>query len=403
MSSAIVTPLNITSAGALSNSPETLREILIQNVAATVPDYTANLPASMIEDMTSTGTGILVLMDQGRVDSINNLSPTAINPATLLQLGQAQGIQQGIGSNVSVYVVFSGPTGYLISPGFIVSDGTNQYIVQDGGTIATNGSTAPLYCVSTNAGQTLAPLPSTVTTIVTSIPSGYTITCTNPNSGTPASTPQTVEQYRAQVLAAQSITVQGTADYIKTLVGTVPGVNPRLIGVLQAAGGWEVIVGGGDPYQVAGAIYQAVLDLGTIVGSQINSGRNITVSIVSPPNTYNVTFVNPPDQTVTMSVLWNANLPNFTSGPEVNQLAQPALTSYINSIIVGQPINLLEMTAVFQNAVASVLPSGNLTVLDFTVYINGVQTAPDAGTSIIPGDPESFFSAAQTAVSVAQG
>lgn len=403
MSSAIITPLNITSAGAVPNSPEMLNQILIQNVAATVPDYTANLPASMIEDMTSTGTGLLVLMDQGRVDSINNLSPTAINPATLLQLGQAQGIQQGIGSNVSVYVVFSGPAGYLISPGFIVSDGTNQYIVQDGGTIGTSGSTAPLYCVSTNAGQTLAPHPNTVTTIVTSIPSGYTITCINPNSGTPASAPQTVEQYRAQVLAAQSITVQGTPDYIKTLVGTVPGVNPRLIGVLQSSGGWEVIVGGGDPYQVAGAIYQAVLDIGTIVGSQINSGRNIAVSIVSPPNTYNVTFVNPPDQTVTMSVLWNTNLPNFTSGPEVNQLAQPALTSYLNSIIVGQPINLLEMTATFQNAVASVLPSGNLTVLDFTVYVNGVETAPDAGTSIIPGDPESFFSATQTAVSVSQG
>ena len=403
MSSAIIVPLNITNAGAVPNPPDTLNQILIQNVAALVPDYTANLPGSLIEDLTSTGTGLLVLIDQARVDAINSLTPTAINPATLQQLGQAQGIPQGIGANVSVYVVFSGPSGYLISPGWTVSDGTNQYIVQDGGTIGTSGSTAPLYCVSTNASQTLAPLPNTVTTIVTSVPSGYTITCTNPNSGTPASTPQTVQEYRAQILAAQSITVQGTADYIKTLVGNVPGVNPRLVGVLQAAGGWEVLVGGGDPYQVAGAIYQAVLDLGTIVGSSISSSRDVTVTITSPPNTYNVTFVSPPDQTVTMNVVWNTNLPNFTSGPEVNQLAQPALTSYINSIVVGQPINLLEMTAVFQNAVASVLPSGNLTVLDFTVYINGTETAPDAGTSIIPGDPESYFSATATAVTVVQG
>ena len=396
-----IPPLNITEAGAIPTHPATLNALIIENVAATVPDYTANLPGTLIEDLSSTVTAAAVQIDQARVDAVNSLAEPTMSPYVLNQLGQAEGIPQGQATNTSAYVVFSGPAGYLIVPGFLVSDGTHQYAVQDGGTIGSSGSSSPLYVVATQSGI-WTPGANTITQIVTSVPSGYTLTVTNPNSGTPGSSAQTVASYRSQVMQSRISTVQGTASTLRTLVGQVAGVNPRLISVLQASGGWEVIVGGGDPYEVAGAIYQGVLDLGSIVGSQTTS-RNVTVTITSPPNTYNVTFVSPPDQTVTMNVVWNTNLPNFTSGPEVNQLAQPALTSYINSIVVGQPINLLEMTAVFQNAVASVLPSGNLTVLDFTVYINGTETAPDAGTSIIPGDPESFFSATSTAVTVTQG
>ena len=397
-----IPPLNITEAGAIPTPPATLNALIIENVAAIVPDYTANLPGTLIEDLSSTVTAAAVKIDQARVDAVNSLAEPTMSPYVLNQLGQAEGIPQGQATNTSAYVVFSGPAGYLIVPGFLVSDGTHQYAVQDGGTIGSSGSSSPLYVVATQPGI-WTPGANAITQIVTSVPSGYTLTVTNPNSGTPGSSPQSVASYRSQVMQSRISTVQGTASTIRTLVGQVAGVNPRLISVLQASGGWEVIVGGGDPYEVAGAIYQAVLDLGTIVGSSISSSRDVTVTITSPPNTYNVTFVSPPDQTVTMNVVWNTNLPNFTSGPEVNQLAQPALTSYINSIVVGQPINLLEMTAVFQNAVASVLPSGNLTVLDFTVYINGTETAPDAGTSIIPGDPESYFSATATAVTVVQG
>lgn len=396
-----IPPLTITEAGAIPTPPATLNALIIENVAAIVPDYTANLPGTLIEDLSSTVTAAAVQIDQARVDAVNSLVEPTMSPYVLNQLGQAEGIPQGQATNTSAYVVFSGPAGYLIVPGFLVSDGTHQYAVQDGGTIGSSGSSSPLYVVATQPGI-WTPGANTITQIVTSVPSGYTLTVTNPNSGTPGSSPQSVASYRAQIMQARISTVQGTASTIRTLVGQVAGVNPRLISVLQASGDWEVIVGGGDPYEVAGAIYQGILDLGSIVGSQTTS-RNVTVTITSPPNSYNVTFVSPPNQVVTLTATWNTTLVNFTGGQQVNQLAQPALTSYLNSIQVGQPINLLEATAVFQNAVSSVLDSTSLSTLDFTVYINGVQTSPNAGTSIIPGDPESYFSATATAVTVVQG
>ena len=114
-------------------------------------------------------------------------------------------------------------------------------------------------------------------------------------------------------------------------------------------------------------------------------------------------FVNPPQQTVTVAATWNTTQTNFTAGAQVNALAVPAMASYINSIPVGQPINLLELDAVFQGAVASVLPSQYLTTLAFAVTINGASVSPTAGTSIIPGDPESFFYCSTTGASSAQG
>jgi len=131
--------------------------------------------------------------------------------------------------------------------------------------------------------------------------------------------------------------------------------------------------------------------------------RNVSATVFQNPNSYTIPFVNPPQQTVTVDVTWNTTLPSFTAGLSVNQLAAPALQSYINSIFVGQPINLLEMTAVFQQAVASVISAPNITTLIFAVTINGVTATPGAGTSIISGDVESYFYCSAAGVTVAQG
>ena len=401
MSSITIPPLNITPTGPVPTPAATLNSDLIAGVAATNPGYTANLPGSMIEDMSSTGTGIMVTVDQARVDAVNNLTPSTSNPYILAKQGVMLGVPQGQPTNTSVSVVFSGPAGYLLPAGFVVSDGTYQYALADGGTIATSGQSSPLFAVATQSGS-WTPLAGTVTTLITSIPSGYSITVTNPQAGTPGLSAQSVQSYRSQIMTASQVTAQGVPAFIKSLLYLVPGVPQRLVAILQAAGGWEVICGGGDPYLVAGAIYQGTLDLSTIVGSTTTS-RNNTVSIIDAPNVYNIIFVTPPLQTVTGTITWNTNQTGFTGAVQVNQLAQSALTNYVNSIPVGSPINLLEMTNSFQTAVASVLSPVYLSSLVFSIDINGVTVSPEAGTSLILSDPESYFFAAVNGLSVVQG
>ena len=468
-------PVVMTSAGAVPTPPTTLRTTLIEQVAATNPDYTANLPGELIEDIASTDAGALTAIDQARVDAINDVTPYGANAFVLAQLGAQFGIPQGVSANASVFVNFSDPSGnsqgYVISPGFIVSDGTNQYVIQEGGVIESNNQTGLLFAVASSSGTFAIPANS-VNQLVTSIPSQYPITVTNPQAGTPATASEQVPNYRSRVLQAGRVASIGTPAYLKTLLGKITGVQQRLISINQISGGWQIICGGGDPYATALAILTGCGDIATLQGSQLaisgmtaanpvvittslNHGfiagqtftvtgatpsaynrtytvasvtatsittttngsgfgtyaggatfssnpRNVTATLFQNPNSYNITYINPPQQVVTISALWNTILANFTAGASVNQLAAPAIQSYINSIYVGQPINLLELNAVFQKAVTSVIDAPNITTLQWTVTINGVVVSPSAGTSIIEGDPESYFYCSPTGVTVTQ-
>ncbi len=393
-------PLVMGPAGAIATSVTTLQTNLINGVAAVDPGYTANLPGSLIEDMASTGVGILATIDQARVDSVNSVTPYGANAFILAQLGAQFGLPQGTPTNTSAYVIFggtgSGPNGsgagtpgLVIPLGTIVSDGTHQYVTQTAAVLGASGFSAEVYVIAVQSG-TWAVAVNAINTVVSTVASGVTVTVYNPNTGTPATSAETVQSYRSRLIQAGQVTSAGTVGFVSTLLEAVPGVVARLVAVRQVSGGWEIICGGGDSNAVANAIYQGVLDLSTLQGST-TTARNITVSLSDAGQIYTVIFVNPPLQTVGITASWNTTQTNFTAGNSVSQVCGPALESYINGIHVGQPINLLDATNVFQAAITPFLPINLLTTLTFAVTINGTAVSPTAGTSIIPSDPESYF------------
>lgn len=464
-------PTVITKAGLQPIPPATLLTQLLAAVAAVTPGYTANLPGSLIEDISSTDVAALAQCDSSRIDLVNSLTPFASNDFLLAQLGEMLGIKIGAASNTSVFVVFSGTVGFVIAQGFTASDGTFQYIVQDGGVIGSGGVSQPLFAVATQTGS-WAVASGTVIQLITSVPSTITLTVNNPLAGIPSSSAETAESYRARVLQANLAASQGMARYLKTLLANVPGVQPRLVSVLQQTDGWEVICGGGDPYAVAYAIFTALFDFSSLVPSEIkvlgvtvanpgvvttdlNHGfingqavtilgslptnyngvwtvtvitettfsignttgfpayvsggvclpnpRNIAVSLVDYPDVYVITFVSPPQQSVTMTVTWNTTATNVVSPVAVAQLGAPALADYVNAVAVGQPMNLFELQEVFQQSIESLIPRSLLTRMVFAVSINGVGTSPLSGTGIIAGDPESYFFALDTGIVIVQG
>jgi hypothetical protein len=232
---------------------------------------------------------------------------------------------------------------------------------------------------------------------------------------------------------------------------------------MVTGGGWKAIVGGGDPYAVAYAIYQSVLDISTLTGSVmqvtnitqasvgvvstlLNHGyangqvvqmtgvlgmttinnipltvtvidektfsigistlimpayvsggvltpnfRNNLIAIRDYPDVYQIPYVSPPQQAVTMTVLWNTSAVNYINNSAVAQLAAPAVAAVINAISVGQPINVYDLESAFRDAVSPILPNALLTRMLFEVSINGIGTAPVSGTGTINGDPESYF------------
>jgi hypothetical protein len=80
--------------------------------------------------------------------------------------------------------------------------------------------------------------------------------------------------------------------YLKTLLGNIPGVIPRLVSVRQDIDDcrWVILVGGGDPYQVAWAIYYALFDISCLARPTIDIAgiTNDNPIIVTTVNNHNL-------------------------------------------------------------------------------------------------------------------
>lgn len=401
MSGSTSLPLIMTAQGPQATSADALRAAVINSASELSPGYTV-LPAGLIEDLSSTCIAAVDLMDKARVDAVNSVTPYGANEFILAQLAQTFGFTQGTPTNASVYLLFTGDAGYVLPVGFTVSDGTYSYVLVDGGVIQSNGVSGLLYAICTVNAQFSIPA-ATVTQIKSSVPTPYTLTVSNPEAGIPAQAAESVDSFRYRTISSFGIASTGTPQAIKSALNNIFGAVPRLISVSYPGSGQiKVVCGGGDPYAVATAILNNAPDISALVGSSITS-RNISVTLFDNPDQYNITYVNPAQINATVSVIWNTLLPNFTAGQGVNQAGATAIANFINTIPVGAPINLLEMTEIFQTAVSSLLSPVNLTTLQFTVSLNGVPATPAAGTEAIIIDAESYLYASPTSITVAQG
>lgn len=486
-------PTVVTTQGMQPNSYSTLNSLLIQNVQAISPGYTANLPGSLIEDVSSTDTAAVQLIDTARVETVNSMTPYGANAFVLTQLGNIYGVTQGKTTNTNVQVQFTGTPGFYIPEGFTVSDGTYQYSIVNSVTISAAVFPSPygvselVTAVASDSGSWAVP-PGSVTALITSVPPTVPLTVTNPASGNPGTTAESESGYRSRVLQAGLASATGMPRFLRTQLEAVAGVQPRLVDVQQSlSGGWKVLCNttftqngityaGGDQYQIAGAIYDGLFDISTLQGSdlavtditqasaavvttnynhnltngqliyftgvqgmveinnlaaaavtvidqtefsiaidstgfspytsggQINPNpRTVSVSLNAFPDTYLIQFVNPPVQTVAMTVTWNTNSANYIAPTAIQTLAVQPLADYINSIYAGKPINVLDLDQTFINAVSTAIPPANLIKLVFTIYINGIETLPVSGESIINGDPESYFLISTNDITIVQG
>lgn len=268
-----VLPLIMTAQGLQPQAPASLRQQLVSSVAATNQGYTDNLPGSLIEDVASTDVAACVQSDSFLVDLVNSISPNGANAFILQQFGNLYGLRPQVATNVTVYVVFYGPPGLVIVEGFLVGDGSYQYVVQDGGIIGANGQSLPIYCIAVVPGTWAVPAGS-VTLLATSLPASVIdlVTCTNPTDGIPATAGEAMSDFRDRCFTAGLAASTGMSRYMKTLLANVPGVQARLVSARQdpVSGKYIAICGGGDPYQVAYAIWKALFWTGGLLPAPIN-------------------------------------------------------------------------------------------------------------------------------------
>ncbi|MDI2113090.1 baseplate J/gp47 family protein [Commensalibacter nepenthis] len=264
--------LVITQEGVVPTPPQVIREQIQSEIENTVPDYTASLPGTLIEDLLSTCCGCAVFIEQAKVDLINSISPSTANEALLDQLGVVYGIIRKSGSSGSAYVVFTGTAGFIVPRGFIISDGIHRFIVQNDTVINQEGSSGQVYVLAQDTSVFDIPA-NTITKIESSVRNDIKLTVTNPQIGIIGSKAESYADYRARIMNAGIVTSTATPTMIRTKLLAIPNVQQRLLSIIANGDGYSVICGGGDPYDVANAIFQSIPTTGILKPSVIDVSR----------------------------------------------------------------------------------------------------------------------------------
>ena len=89
-------------------------------------------------------------------------------------------------------------------------------------------------------------------------------------AGTPGGDPETNYEFRERVWQAQMSTVQGYPGFIRQKLTDLDNVQARLVSVVQSGNYWVVMCGGGDIYEMAGAIYKSAGDISRLKGSDLS-------------------------------------------------------------------------------------------------------------------------------------
>jgi hypothetical protein len=235
-----------------------------------------------------------------------------------------------------------------------------------------------------------------VTQIITSVPASQPLTCTNLVPGLPGAEEQPEWSYRAQVMQSGMATAQGVPEFLRTMLEKVDGVQARLISYRKVSPmQWTVIVGGGDPYEVGFAIYQAIPDISVLTAeANVPDGEQptgVTVTISQYPDSYDIPFITPTSQTAEVILTWNTTANNYVDPASISAAAVPKIIEYINSIPVGQPINIYEINTIFQLSVATLIRPAQISLIDVVVAIDGAIVPPEPNSDLVYGNNYSYF------------
>lgn len=272
--------------GPVALTSSELREKVVKYAKSVSPGFTDDLPGSLVEDIVSTAVGALLTCDAARVEVLNSIGPRTGNEFMLNDLAAQYGIPARQGEGLTtVNIEFSGPPGFNIPKGFIVSDGTHQYSIRKDNIIPDSGTTKLITAYGTVSGVWDIPA-NTVKNLVTSVPKEITLTVNNPSTGIPGSDAETVFDFRSRVWDAGMATVYAIPKTIRTALAAVENVNPRLVSVVQSGKSFIVMCGGGDVYEMAGAIFNSAGDFTKLEGLDLEIEMLTTGTVTTIKTTY---------------------------------------------------------------------------------------------------------------------
>ena len=280
-------------------------------------------------------------------------------------------------------VRFTGSAGTLIPVDTQVSNGgTTKLYVKVQGIIGAVGY-VDLLCESKE--ETTAEIgANTITTLVDAVPGVTSIT--NPLAGTSGIPAETIAEYKQAVYNRIQSPRYGTDARARDLLRAVPGVDSRLIafrtldliktilGSTVYFRGIECVVGGGDDYEVAAALYSAFLQTKNLLSNPSNSetARTVSVDVTLFNSAAPVEYTRPKLSDIGLSINVKIN-GKLTTNDVAEGILQPAFETYFDSLIVGTAVSTASMNnIIYDSFAASGIGTDRIGTITYTVTVDGL-------------------------------
>lgn len=298
--------MEIGNTGVIKDTPTEIRDDILNQAINNVEGFT-NLPSGIQNNLIDESVIIVSEIQDMLSNVMNSVSPLYANDFMVLELGEAFGLKIKDKALPNTTITFYGLAGVVIPEGVEIgnADGSKKFITTKSGIINASGQVS-IYCEGADYYDT--PTPANTLNVLLNQVLNVT-SCTNLNDAVETTPAETISEFRkrfqTRALANRSGTVATLDNALKEIEGTVDRLSTYKAsqvvdeGVKKAV--IEVVVGGGDDYSVALAIFNSILYPDILVSNPSGNETNRTVNI-------NVTFN-------------GVDFPIIYTRPKINQLS----------------------------------------------------------------------------------
>lgn len=335
--------MEITENGIIPATPIQIREKLLQEVQAEIPEF-SNLPSGLENNLIDESVIILAQIQDMVVNAMNSVAPTYANDYLIKELGAAFGLTMKDKALPIGSITFTGTPATYIPAGIEVKndDGSKSFKTTVSGVIGAN-RTVNITCEGVDYYDTPTP-ENTLTNIVNQVIGVES--CTNPNDITESVEAETIKEYRERFQLKAMANKIGTPATITTNLLLVKGVVKRLLNFRaaqindgdKAKAVLEVVVGGGDDYEVANALFNSTIypDFYYSNPSSGESQRKIDINVEFNGVAFPITFTRPKIKQLSIEITLSLKQ-GFINIPSeaYTVLQKPFFENYVNNLVIG--------------------------------------------------------------------
>lgn len=354
-------------------TPQELREALQDYLMQNVPNYTAR-PADILSNLIDGGVAFGMYFAQQLQSYFNGYAPSYGDNFLLELRASEQGLRRKSSFSSSVDIQFTAPA-YTIIPEQTPITGTDlpTYYTQESVVVGTTGSiTVTAYCdadtiPTIDIGQ--------LNQLGISL---QNVTATNTSVPTQPQDAETFDDFAKRVQLAWASPRGGSASYLLSLLQNINGVVQRATKIqVNGNGTYEVLIDGGDPLEIAWAMFNGGGILPNVFvsnPSQSQTSRTVTQNLLLNGQSLSYQFTRPLQVEISITIAFPLTGATLTNDG-VTEATRSAMTEFINSTQIGEKINQITLQNAFVNAFINSGASGT--------YIN--KTAPTITVANVTG------------------